>query len=184
MTNLDSVQKQRHHCVNEGSYTQGYGLPSGHIRLWEMYHKEGRAPKKWCLWTVVLEKTLESPSDSKGIKLVNLKRNQPWIFSRRTDAEAEAPVFWSSDANSWLIGEVPDAGKDWGQKKKRVSENEIAGWHHWCNGHELGQTSGGSERQGGLACCSPWGCKELDTTGWPNNSNSSVLSVCWPVSPQ
>ena len=126
MTNLDSVEKQWHYSTDKFPYSQGYGLPSGHIRLWEMYHKEGRAPKKWCLWTVVLEKTLESPSDSKGIKLVNLKRNQPWIFSRRTDAEAETPVILSSDVNCWLTEKVPDAGKDWGQKEKRASE-EMAG---------------------------------------------------------
>ena len=87
------------------------------------------------------------------------------IFVRRTDAETETPVFWSSDENSWLIGKVPDAGKDWGQKEKRVSEDEMGGWHHQCNGHELGQTLGDGEGQGGLVCCSPWSCKELDMTG-------------------
>ena len=89
----------------------------------------------------------------------------------RTDIEAEAPVFWSSDANSWLTRKVPDVGKDWGQKGKRVSEDEMAGWHHRYNGHELGQTLGDGEGKGGLACCSPWGCKESDTTRWLNNSN-------------
>ena len=102
------------------------------------------------------------------IKPVNLKRSQPWILIGRTDAEAETPVFWSSDANSWLTGKVPDAGKDWGQEK-RVSEYEMAGWHHQCNRHELGQTLGNGEGQGGLACCSPWGCKELDRTWCLNN---------------
>ena len=107
------------------------------------------------------------------IKPVNLKRSQPWILIGRTDAEAETPVFWSSDANSWLTGKVPDAGKDWGQEK-RVSEYEMAGWHHQCNRHELGQTLGNGEGQGGLACCSPWGHKELDTTGRLNNKNISL----------
>ena len=101
---------------------------------------------------------------------VNLKGNKPWILIGRTDAEAEAPVFWSPDANSWLIGKVPGAGKFWGQKEKRVSEDEMAGWHHWCNGHELGQTLGDDEGQGGLMCCSPWACKELDTTRWLNSN--------------
>ena len=101
---------------------------------------------------------------------VNLKGNQPWIFTARTDAKAEAPVFWSPNANSKLTGKAPDAGNDWGQKK-RVSEDEMAGWHHWCNGHELGQTLGDGEEQGGLACCSPWGHKESDKTGRLNNSN-------------
>ena len=93
--------------------SQGFSLPSGHVWLWDLDCKEGRGLKKWCLWSVVLEKTPESPLDSK-IKPVNLKGNQPWILIGRIDAEAKAPVFWSSDANSWLIGKVPDAGKDWG----------------------------------------------------------------------
>ena len=104
----------------------------------------------------MLEKIPESPLDSKEIKSVSLKGDQPWIFTGRTDAEAEAPMFWSSDANSWLIGKVPDAGKDWRQKDKRVSE-EMAGRDHWCNDHEFGQTPGDGEEQGGLACCSLWG---------------------------
>ena len=108
----------------------------------------------------LLEKTLESPLDSKEIKPVNLKGNQPWILIGRTDAEDEAPVFSSPDANSRLIGKVPDAGKDWG---KKVSEDEMAGWHHWCNGHELKQIPGDSEGQGSLVCYSPWGRKKSDT---------------------
>ena len=103
---------------------------------------------------------------------MNLKEDQPWIFTGRTDAEA--PVFWSSDAQSWLIGKVLEAGTDWVQKEKRVSEDEMAGWHHWCNEHELEQTSGDSEGQGGLACCSPWGLKELDMTGCLNNNNNNL----------
>ena len=124
----------------------------------------GMMPKNWCLQTTVLEKTPESPSDSK-IKLVNLKGNQPWILAGSTDAEVETPVFWSSDADSKLIGKVPDAGKDWGQKKKRASEDEMARWHHWCSGHELGWTLGDGEGQRGLASCSPWSCKESEWLG-------------------
>ena len=134
------VEKQRHYFANESLYSQGYGLPSGHVWLWELDHKEGRTPKNWCLQTVVLEKTPESPMDIKEIKPVNLKGNQPWTLIRRIDVEAEAPVFWSSDANCWLTGKVPDAGKDWRQKEKRASENEMTGWHHQCNGHEFRQT--------------------------------------------
>ena len=119
----------------------------------------------------MLEKTLERPLDCK-IKPVNLKRNQPRILIGKIDAEAETPVFWSSDVNIWLIAKVPDAAKDWGQKEKRASEDEMAGWHHWCNGHELGQTSGDGEGQRGLAYCNPWGRKESDTTGWLNNNKS------------
>ena len=117
---------------------------------------------------MVLEKTSESSLDSKEINVVNLKGNQSWILFGRTDAEAETPVFWWSDGNSWLIGRVRDTGKDWGQKK-RMSEDETAGWHHQCNGHELGQTLGDGEGQRGLVCCSPWGRKELDVSGWLNN---------------
>ena len=117
-----------------------------------------------------LEKTPESPLDSKEIKPVNLKekKNNPeysWIV-----AEAEAPVFWSPDMNSWFTGKVPDAGKDWKQKEKRVLEDKMAGWHHWCNEHELGQTSEDGEGQGGLVSCSSWGLKESDITGWLNNN--------------
>ena len=106
------VEKQRHYSADKGSHSLGYSLPSGHVRLWELDHKEDRVPKIWCLWIPVLEKTLESPFDSKKIKPVNLKWNQPWILILRADAKAEAPASWSSDANSWLAGKVPDAGKD------------------------------------------------------------------------
>ena len=173
------VEKQRHYSADSGLYSQGYGLPSGHIRLWELDHKEGRMPKDWCLQTVVLEKTPESPLDSKEIKPVSLKGNQPWILVGKTDPEVEAPVFWSSDANSWFIGKVPDAGRDWGQKEKRASENGMAGWHLWCNGHELGQTLGDDEGQRGLTCYSPWGRKEWDTIGLLNNEWSKVCNVVY-----
>ena len=122
-------------------------------------------PKNWCLQTAVLEKTPESLLDSKKIKPINHKRDQSWIFTGRTDAEAEAPVFWSSDGNRGLIGKVPVARKDWGRKEKRASDDEMAGQHHRCNEHELWQTLGDGGGQGGLACCSPWGRKQLDTTG-------------------
>ena len=137
------VEKQRHYSTNKGPYSQGHGLPSGHVQMWKLDYKEGRAPKYWCLWTVVLVKTAESPLDSKEIKPVSRKGNQPLIFIGRIDAEAS--VFWSPDANSWLTGKVPDAGKDWGQKEKGASEDEMAGCHYWCNGHEPGQTLGDGE---------------------------------------
>ena len=139
--------------------------------MWELNHKEGGAPKNLYLQTVVLEKTLESPLDCKEIKPVNPKGNQPWIFTGRTDAETEALTFCLSDVNRQLIGRVPDAGKDWGQKK-RVLEDEIAGRHHRCNEYELGQTLADGEGQGGLVCCSPWCWKELDTTGWLNKNKT------------
>ena len=121
----------------------------------------------------MLEKTPESPLDSREIKPVDLKGNQPWLLIGRTDAEAEVLVFWSPDVNSWLIWKVPDAGKDWGQKEKRSSEGEKAGWHHRCNEHEPGQTSG----DGGLVCCSPWGHRESDMTGRLNNNNVNPLEA-------
>ena len=138
ITNLTCVEKQRHYSANKGLYSQGCGLPSDQAQLWKLDYKEGRRPKNWSLQTVVLEKTAESPLNSpKEVKPVNLQGNKSWIFPGRTDAEA--PVFWSSDANRGLIGKVPDAGKDWGQKEKRASEDEMAGWHHQCK-HELGKT--------------------------------------------
>ena len=120
-------------------------------------------PKNWWFWTVVLETTLGSPLDSKEIKPVNSKGNQPWIFIARTDAEAEAPILWPPDVKNWLTGKDPDAGKDWWQEKG-MTEREMAGWHHWLNGHELEHTLGDGEGQGSLACCSPWFYQELDTT--------------------
>ena len=119
--------------------------------------------------------TPESSLDNKEIKPINLKGNQPWVLVGMTDTEVETLVFWSSDANSWVSGKVPEAGDDWGQKKKRTSEDEMAGWHHWCNGHELGQTSGDGEGQGGLACCSSQGLKELDMTGRLNNNDLAYI---------
>ena len=157
------LERQRHYSADKGPYSQGYGLPSGHIRLWELDCKEGWVLKNWCFGTMVLEETPESPSESKETKPVNLKRNQPFIG--RTDAGVETPIFWSSDANSWFIRRVPDPRKYWEQKEKRASEDEMAGWHHQYNGDELGQTSRDGEGQRGLACCSPWGHKELDLTG-------------------
>ena len=123
---------------------------------------------------MVLEKTLESSLDCEEIKPVSPKGNQPWIFIGRADAEAEAPIFWSPDTKSRLIGKHPDAGKDWGQEEKGTTEDEMFGWHHWLNGHEFEQTLGGGEGQWSLVCCSPWGCKWLDTTEWLNNNSRRI----------
>ena len=118
----------------------------------------------WCFRTVILEKTLESPLNSKEIKPVNPKGNQSWIFLGRIDAEAEAPILWPPDAKSWLIRKDPDTGKDWRQEEKGMTEDEMVGWHHWLDGHELEQAPGVGDGQGSLVCCSPWGRKELNTT--------------------
>ena len=123
-------------------------------------------PKNWCFWTVVLEKALESPLDCKEIQPVHPKGTQSWIFSGRTDAEAEALIHWPPDAKSQLIGKDRDAEQDWRQEEKGMTDDEMVGWHHQLNGHEFEWTPGVGNRQEGLACCSPWDHKELDTTDW------------------
>ena len=131
--------------------------------MWELDYKESWTLKNSCFLTVVLEKTLESPSDHEEIKPVNPKGNQSWIFIGRTDAEVEAPILWPPDSENWLTGKDPDAGKDWRQEEKRMTEDEMDGCHHWLDGHEFEQAMGDSDGQGSLVCCSPWGLKELDT---------------------
>ena len=131
------------------------------VGLWRNW-----ALKNWCFWNVVLEKTLESSLDCKEIKPDNPKENQPWIFIGRT--EAETLILWPPDAKNWPIGKDPNTGKDWRQEEKGVTEDEMVGWHHQLNGHEFEQALGGGDRQGSLACCSPWGLKESDTTEWLN----------------
>ena len=132
--------------------------------MWELKYRESWALKNWCLWTVVLEKILGSPLDCKEIQQVNPKGDQSWIFIARIDADAETPIVWPPDVKNWLIGKDPDAGKDWRQEEKEMTEDEMVGWHHWLNGHEYEQASGAGDGQGSLACCSPWGHKELDMT--------------------
>ena len=142
--------------------------------MWELDYKESWVPKNWCFWTVVLEKTLESPLSCKEIQPVHPKGNQSWIFIGRTDAEAETPILWPPDVKDWLIWKDPDAGKDWRQEEKGTTEDEIVGGHHRLDGYEFEQDPGGGEGQGGLVCCSPWGHKELDTTEWQNNKKREV----------
>ena len=133
-----------------------------------MDHEESWAPKNWCFWTVVLEKTPESPLDCKEIQPVHPERNQSWIFIVRADAEAETPILLAPDAKNWLIRKDPDAGKDWRWEEKVTTEDEMVGWHHRLYGHEFEQALGIGDGQGSLACCSPWGHKESDTTEWLN----------------
>ena len=170
MTNLDSILKSRDITLSTKA-SQGYGFSSGHVWMWELDHQESWVPKNWCFWIVVLEKMFESPRDSREIKPINPKGNQPWIFIGRTDAKAEAPIFWPPDGKSLLTGKDPDAGKDWGQEEKGAAEDELVGWHHWLSGREFEQTLGDSEGQGSLVCLSPWGCKEMDMTERLNSSN-------------
>ena len=164
----------------QDSYNQGYGLPRYHIQLWELDREGGRTQMNRCLRTVVPEKTPESPLDSKEIKPDNLKGNQPWILIGRIDAEAEAPVFWSPDVNRQLMLKTLMLGKTEGRRRR---EHQRMSWMDGITdtGTWFGQTPGDGEEQRGLACCSPWDCTELDTTGQLNNKNykyAQNLSQC------
>ena len=173
------IKKQRRYFANKGLSSQSYGFSSSHVWLWELDYKESGVPKNWCFWTVVLEKTLESPLHCKEIHPVNPKGNQSSIFIGRTDAEAETPILWPPDAKNWLIWKDPDAGKDWRGEEKGMTEDEMVGWHHWLNGHGFGWTPGVGDGQGGLACCSPWGHRESDTTeqlNWTESHRSFCLT--------
>ena len=130
----------------------------------ELDCEEGWTLKNWCFWTVVLEKTLESPLDCKEIQPVHSGGDQPWDFFGRNDAKAETPVLWPPHAKSWLIGKDSDAGRDWGQEEKGTTEDEMPGWHHWLDGHESEWTPEVGDGQGGLVCCNSWGRRESDTT--------------------
>ena len=145
--------------------------------MWELDYKESWVLKNWCFWTVVLEKTLESPLDCKEIQPVHPQGDQSWVFIGRTDVEAETLILWPPDAKSWFIGKDPDAGKDWGQEEKGTTEDEMVGWHHQLNGHRFGWTLGVSDGQGGLVCCCLWGYKELDTTEWLNWTEDQISFV-------
>ena len=148
----------------------------------ESDYKESWAPKNWCFWTVVLEKTLKSPLDCKEIQPVHPK-DQSWVFIGRTCDEAETPVLWPPDAKSWLMWKDPDAGKDWGQEEKRMTEDEMVGWHHQLDGRGFGWTPGVGDRQGGLTCCSSRGHKESYMTEQLNLTElrhlpAVVLLIC------
>ena len=174
MTSLDSILKSRDNFVHKGLSSQGYGFSSGHVWTWELDCEERWALKNGCFWTVVLEKTLESPLDCKEIQPVHPKGDQSWVFIERTDAEAETPILWPPHVKSWLIGKDPDARRDWGQGEKGTTEDEMAGWHHWLDGRESGWTPGVGDGQGGLECCNSWGRKESDMTEWLNWTDPNV----------
>ena len=173
------IMEQNAKFTNKGSYIQSCGFSSCHVWMWKLDPKEGWAPKNWCFWIVVLEKTPESPLHCKEIKLVNPKGNQSWLFIGRTDAEAEAPTLWPPDMKTWPIRKHPDAGKEWRQEEKGMTEDKLVGWHHWLNGHELEQALGDGEGQESLACCSPWGHEELDMTEQLNNNNILLWFVAY-----
>ena len=157
------IKKQRHYFANKGPYS----FFSSNVWIWELDHKEGWGPNNWCFRTVVLRKILESPLNSKEIKPVNPKGNQPWYsFKELTDGEAEALILWPLDVKSWLNEKDPDVGKDWGQGQKGKTEDEMVGWHHWLNGPELEQTLGDSEEWASLVCCISWGHKVEHDCDW------------------
>ena len=155
-----------HYFANKGLSSQGYGFSSGHVWMWELDYKESWVLKNWCFWTMVLEKTLESPLDCREIQPFHPRGNQPWIFTGRTDVEAELQYFGHLMWSAWLIWKDPVAVRDCGQKEKGMSEDEMVGWCHQLDGHEFGWTLGVAHGQGGLVCCSPWDCKESDTNEW------------------
>ena len=174
------IKMQRYHLANNDLQVKAVVFPVVTYGCWELGHKEGRVPKNWCFWTVVLKTTLESPLNCKEIKPVNPKGNQSWIFTGRIDVEAEVPTLWPPDVKRWkLTGKDPDTGKDWGQEKKGVAGDEMVRWHHRLNGHEYEQTLGDSEGQGSLVCSSPWGLKELDMIKWVNINSHRTLWHFW-----
>ena len=142
--------------------------------MWELDHKEGWMLKYWCFWTVVLEKTLESPLDCKEIQLVHPKGNQPWIFSERTDPEAETPVFWPPDVKTWLTGKASMLGKTEGRRRRGWQRMRWLGGITYSNDMNLSNLWELVDGQGSLACCSPWGCKELDMTEWLNWTDACI----------
>ena len=175
------IEKQRYYFANKGPSSQGYGFSSGHVWTWELDCEESWVPKNWCFWTVVLQKTLESPLNCKEIQPVYYEGDQPWDFLGRNDAKAETPILWPPHAKSWLTGKDSDAGRDWGQEEKGTTEDKMAGWNHWLDGREYGWTLGVGDGQGGLACCDSWGRKESDTTERLNWTELWKISCIWPL---
>ena len=167
-------QRVRHHFTDKGLCSQSYGFSSSYVCIWELDIKK---EKYWRIDAFELWgwRKLESPLDSKKIKPVNPKGNQPWIFIGRADAEA--PILWPPDVKNWLIGKDPDAAKDWRWEEKGTTEGEMVKWHHWLNGHEFEQAPGDSEGQGSLACCSPQDRKEANRTERLNNNPTQGFCV-------
>ena len=168
------IKKQRHYFANKGpsSLWLGYGFSSNHVWMWELDYKESWALNNWCFWMVVLEKTLESPLDCKELQPVHPKGDRSWVFIGRTDAEAETPVLWPPDVKGWLIWKDPDAGEDWRQEEKRMTEDEMVGCHHQLDGHEFEQALVVGNGQGRLLCCTPWGQKD---SNWASELNRMII---------
>ena len=174
MTNLDSILKSRDITFPTKVYLIKALVSSSHVWMWELDYKESWVPKNWCFWTVVLEKTLESPLDCKETQPAHPKGDQSWVFVGRTDVEAETPILWPCDVKSWLTGKNSDAGKDWGQEEKGTTEDEMVGWDHRLDGHEFEQALWVGDGQGSLACCSPLGHRESGTTEQLKNSSEDI----------
>ena len=176
------IKKQRHYFANKCPSSQSYGFSSGHVWMWELEYNESLAPKNWCFWSVVLEKTLESPLDCKEIQPVHPKGNQFWLFIGRTDAEAEVPILWLPHAKSWLIGKDPDAGKDWsqeekGQQRMRCWMPSLTRWTWvWASSRSWWSTVKPSMR-------SPWDRKVSDMTEWLNWTDALKVAAHTMISP-
>ena len=182
------IKKQRHFFANKGLSSQSYGFSSSHVWMWELDWKESWVPKNWCFWTVVLEKTLESPLDCKEVQPVQSKGDQSWVFFGRTDAKAETPILWPPDEKCWLIVKDSDAGRDWGQEEKGTTEDEMAGWHHLHEGRESEWTPGDGDGQGGLVCCNSWGHQvghdwvtELNWTDTEKIFMTQIITMVWSL---
>ena len=174
------IKMQRYYFADKVSSSQSYGLSSSHIHMWELDYKESWAPNNWCFWTVVLEKTLESPLDCKEIQPVHPKGDKSWIFIGRANAEAETPLLWPPDSKNWLIGKDLDAEQDWRQEEQGTTEDEMVWWYHWLDGHESEQTLGVGDGKGSLECCSPLGHKYLDVTellNWTDNLHTTQFTL-------
>ena len=182
MTNLDSILKSKDiTLLLKVHLVKAFGFSSSQVWMWELDYKESWVPRNWCFWTVVLEKTLESPLDCKEIQSVHPNGDQSWVLIGRTDVKAETPILWPPDAKSWLIWKDSDAGKDGRCEEKGTTEDEMVGWHQRLNGRESEWTPGVGDRQGGLVYCSPWGCKQLDTTerlNWTERVPSVKMDEC------
>ena len=175
MTNLDSILKNRHYFSNKGPFGQVYDFSNSYVWMWTLGHKESLSAESGCFCIMVLESTLEIPLDCWEIKPVNANVNQSWIFIGRIVAEAEAQILWKSDMKKWLTGKDPDLEKDGGQEEKRVTEDEMTGWHHWLNGHAFEQTLGG---QGSLACAVHWVAKsQTRLSDWTELNSTQLNSV-------
>ena len=180
------IKKQRHYFADKDLSSQSYGFSNSQVWMWELDYKESWVLKNWCFWTVVLEKTLESPLDCKEIKPVNPKGNQSWIFFGRTDAELKLQYFGHLMQKNRLTEKDPDAGKDWRQEEKGMTEDEMVGWHHWLDGHDFEQALGIGGGQGSLACYRPWDFKVSHMIEWLNWKlwSERILKKLWKAWPK